>query len=167
MGKVKKDDDRPRKKDGTLDKRGRRSKYNAETFPLLAEGWARDGLSDQQVAANLRISVDRFYAYLKKYPKFSEALKRGKAPVDIRVENAMLKKAEGFEYDEKKITVVDGVQTVTITRKYFPPDVPAGKFWLTNRSPEKWAEKKDVSLTISPEQKAKQLLDALEKDESE
>lgn len=44
----------------------------------LVEGWARDGLTDEQIAKNLGISKDTFYQYKSKYPDFSDSLKKGK-----------------------------------------------------------------------------------------
>ena len=45
---------------------------------ILVEGWARDGLTNEQIADNLGINQDTLYTYKKKYPEFSEALKKGK-----------------------------------------------------------------------------------------
>ncbi len=70
-----------------------KSKYDQNTFPLLVEGWGREGLTDLQMCKKLGISVDCFYRYCKKYKEFYEALKRGKAPVDVAVENALLNNA--------------------------------------------------------------------------
>ena len=66
---------------------GRPEKYE-DTFPLLAEGYAREGMIDKEIAAKLGVSEATFYEYQKKYPEFSEAIKRGKKPVDVEVENA-------------------------------------------------------------------------------
>ena len=60
---------------------------------MLVEGWARDGLTDKQIANNLNISEDTFYEYKKRYSEFSESLKKGKEIVDYEVENALLKTA--------------------------------------------------------------------------
>ena len=59
----------------------------------LVEGWARDGLTDEQIASNLNISKDTFYKYKKEYTDFSDSLKKGKEIVDYQVENALLKNA--------------------------------------------------------------------------
>ena len=70
-----------------------KSKYFTHVEPklILIEGWARDGLTDEQIADNLRIHISTFYDYKKKYSEFSEALKKGKEIVDYEVENALLK----------------------------------------------------------------------------
>lgn len=59
------------------------------------QGWARDGLTDEQIAKNIGCHVSTLYDWKDKYSDISEALKKGKKVVDIEVENALLKKAMG------------------------------------------------------------------------
>lgn len=67
---------------------------------LKLEAWARDGLTDEQIAGNAGINPATLYNWKKKYGEISEALKRGKEVVDIQVENALLKRALGYTYKE-------------------------------------------------------------------
>lgn len=69
---------------------------------LKLEAWARDGLTDEQIAANIGITQSTLYEWKKKYSDISESLKRGKEIVDIQVENALLKRALGYSYNEDK-----------------------------------------------------------------
>ncbi|WP_297134059.1 hypothetical protein [Terrisporobacter sp.] len=108
---------------------------------ILIEGWARDGLTDEQIYNNLGISKDSFYKYKKQYSDFSDSLKRGKEIVDYEVENALLKRALGYEYDE--ITYENGEEVKRVT-KQVAPDTTAQIFWLKNRKADKWRDKKDV-----------------------
>ena len=62
----------------------------------LIEGWARDGLTDEQIAHNMGINTSTIYDWKEKYPDFSNALKNGKEVVDRLVENALLKRALGY-----------------------------------------------------------------------
>lgn len=114
---------------------------------IMIEGWARDGLTDKQIANNkIGIAENTFCAWKKKYPAILEALKKGKAPVDFKVENALLKRALGYEYVETTIEdrelangrVEKYVKTVT---KIVLPDTTAQIFWLKNRRPDKWRDK--------------------------
>jgi hypothetical protein len=132
---------------------GAKEKYNPDTFPLLAEGYAREGMIDKDIAAKLGISQTSFYEYLKKYPKFSEALNRGKVPVDIEVENALLQRAKGYEYEEKSTTYIDDgtgrpkIKETKTVKKFIPPDTTAQIFWLKNRKSKEWKDRQDVELT--------------------
>lgn len=83
---------------------------------VLVEGWARSGLTDEQIAHNLGIGYTTFKDYKNKYPTFLTALKKGKEVVDFEVENALLKSA------------LEGNTTAQI-------------FWLKNRKPKEWRDK--------------------------
>ncbi len=108
----------------------------------LLEGWARDGLTDEQIAHNMGISTKTLYNWKKKNLPILQALKKGKEVVDIQVENALLKRALGYDYQEQKVEVSkkDG-RKVTQTIKHVPPDTTAQIFWLKNRRPDKWRDK--------------------------
>ncbi len=102
---------------------------------LKLEGWARDGLTDQQIANNIGIGYSTLQTWKSKYQDIQDTLKKGKEVVDIQVENALLKRALGYEYDE--ITYEDGKETKRV-RKQVAPDVTAQIFWLKNRKPDEW-----------------------------
>ena len=113
---------------------------------LRVKGWALDGLIDEQIAHNMGIGVRTLTDWKKQYPAISAALKEGKAPVDIEVENALLKRALGFEYVETTTEIhdmPDGTQRKHIkkTTKMVVPDTAAAFIWLKNRRPDKWRDK--------------------------
>ena len=125
-------------------------KYN-DDFPVLGEGYARDGLSDEQIAAKLDIVPSTYYKYQQQHKEFAEALRRGKSPVNIKVENALLKRALGYEIAERQVDT-DGDGRVTkqrVVHKEVVPDVAAEKFWLANRRPEVWREQRHVEATVA------------------
>ena len=108
-------------------------------------GWARDGLVNEQIAQNIGIHPSTLYTWQNKYPEIDEALKRGKEVVDRQVENALLKRALGYEYEEvKMIATENGGKRVEKTRKQVLPDVTAQIFWLKNRKPKEWRDKQEV-----------------------
>lgn len=109
---------------------------------LLLEGWARDGLTDEQLAEKMGCGVRTLYDWKERFPQISQALKKGKEVVDLQVENALLKRALGYEYIEERIEVSDkDGRKVIQTTKTVPPDTTAQIFWLKNRRPDKWREK--------------------------
>lgn len=109
---------------------------------LLLEGWARDGLTDEQIAQNMGVSAATLYNWKRGHLEILEALKKGKEIVDIQVENALLKRALGYDYTEEKVEVSDNVgRKVVQTVKHVPGDTTAQIFWLKNRRPDKWRDK--------------------------
>lgn len=135
-------------------KAGRRGKYEDwldEDSLLKVQGWARDGLSNEQIAHNMGITFQTLYKWQDKYSELREALKKGKEVVDREVENALLKRALGYEYDEvtqEPVTDKDtGITKMRVTKrvtKQIAPDVTAQIFWLKNRKPAEYRDKHDV-----------------------
>lgn len=111
---------------------------------LKIEGWARDGLTDEQIAEKIGINRDTLYRWKKEYPDISDALKKGKEVVDRQVENALLKRALGYQYTEKTVEKSnDGIKVKT-TVKEVVPDTTAQIFWLKNRRPDLWRDKQQI-----------------------
>ena len=111
---------------------------------ILLEGWARDGLTDEQIAKNIGISRASLYEWKKKEVDIFDALKKGKEVIDFEVENALLKRALGYEYEEE--TYENGILTKKV-KKQVAPDTTAQIFWLKNRKKEQWREKVEVVKT--------------------
>jgi|SRR5690625_1767749 len=129
---------------------GRKSKYHTHVEPRLTEveAWARDGLTDEQIAKNLGIAYSTFRKYRDEHSALSASLKKGKEVVDIEVENALLKRALGYEYEEVKTLIeeVDGKKKKKVEKviKHVPADVSAGIFWLRNRKGLVWSNRDAV-----------------------
>lgn len=104
----------------------------------LLKGWARDGLTDEQIANNCGIVRSTLSEWKKKHQAISDSLKKGKEVVDIEVENALLKSALGYEYEE--CTYESGILTKKV-KKQAPPNTTALIFWLKNRKPKCWRGK--------------------------
>lgn len=118
---------------------------------IKLEGWARDGLTDEQIAANMGIAAKTLYRWKEAYCQICQSLKKGKEVVDYEVENALLKRALGYTVKEEKLTK-DG-EVVELEREV-PGDVTAQIFWLKNRKPSVWRDKpedngeKEEAITI-------------------
>jgi hypothetical protein len=93
---------------------------------LKLEGWARDGLTDEQIAYNMGIGTSTLYEWKNSHPEILEPLKKGKEVVDRMVENALFNKA------------MSGDTTAII-------------FWLKNRKPDKWKDKQTVEADVNSE----------------
>ncbi|KXT63133.1 hypothetical protein [Lactococcus sp. DD01] len=154
---------------------------------IKIEGWARDGLTDEQISHNMNISRKTLADWKNKYGDIGDTLKRGKEVVDRQVENALLKRALGYEYTERTAKVVHrdkdlvsterrefenrykidhpdaelqeikdaAVKAIPTTEriiiseidKEVPPDTTAALFWLKNRKPKDWRDKRETELS--------------------
>lgn len=61
--------------------------------------------------------------------------------IEYELENALIKKACGYSYEEIKETEKASGTEITTTHKEALPDVSAAKFWLESRCPETWNSK--------------------------
>lgn len=100
--------------------KGKYQKWLEPENLILLEGWARDGLTDDDIAAKMRIGSRTLYEWKQKHPQISQSLKKGKEVADYRVENALFESA------------LDGNVTAQI-------------FWLRNRRPDKWRNNPEYS----------------------
>lgn len=118
----------------------RHDEWLTEDGLLLIEGWARDGLTEEQIAHNMGISTKTLYNWKQKHLPILHALKSGKEVVDRKVENALLKSALGFHYKEEVVTNKGDVVEIV---KYEKPNTTAQIFWLKNRKPKEWRDKQE------------------------
>lgn len=139
--------------------KGKYQEWLTDEGLLKLEGWARDGLTDEQIAHNMGITSKTLYEWKNKYGEICESLKRGKEVVDRKVENALLSKAIGFTKtiekpikvkeviykDGKRVKETEHIEYAN-EEVYIPPDTTAGIFWLKNRKPEQWRDKRDIAL---------------------
>ncbi len=96
--------------------KGKYQKWLEPDSLTLLEGWARDGLTDEQIAKNMGVGYSTLKTWKSKYQDIQDALKKGKEVVDFEVENALYQSA------------INGNVTAQI-------------YWLNNRKPDKWRNK--------------------------
>ena len=119
--------------------KGKHAKWLEPDGLILLQGWARDGLTEDQIAHNMGISRDTLRVWKNKFSVISTALKKGKEVVDFAVENALLKKA-------------------------LSGDVTAMIFWLKNRKILKWRDHHEVRTDEPGLKKVEELMDGLDKE---
>lgn len=132
---------------------GKKSKYESHVLPRLdeIEAWARDGISDENIACNLSIAYSTFRRYRDENEALSAVLARGKEYVDdVIVTNAYLKRITGYDTTEIKREYKwerneeTGVRVRVLTKeteqvRHIPGDPRAAEFWLANRKSDRWA----------------------------
>ena len=108
-------------------------------------GWAMDGYSDLQIAKNMGIVSSTLYDWMLKFPELSEAIKEGRKPIIVDLEDALYKAGLGYEYEEvvEEIYEEDGVQKKHLRRvkRHAPPNVTALIFALKNLKKSKFKDK--------------------------
>lgn len=127
---------------------------------ILIEGWARDGLTDEQIAKNMNVAYSTLREWVKKFSALSAALKKSKEIADREVESALFKKAIGHTMIEqqafkvkkvhyengKRVLEEEEIKVVDVERAV-PPDTTAQIFWLKNRKANEWRDKQDINMS--------------------
>ncbi len=112
------------------------------------------GASPRELAELFDVSCATIQKWIHQHDDFRQAIEDVSFHLNLKVENALLKTACGFEYTEVK----DADGFVTKTTKLVPPNVNAQKFWLTNRAPDRWKDKVEQELTTAGGQPIKPLI---------
>ena len=125
---------------------------------LLIQGWARDGLTDEEIARKMGITRKTLYEWMNKYGDICDAIKRNKEVADREVEQALFRKATGFKIKEvtrerriNPLTREPELVVIKEIEKDVAPDTAAQVFWLKNRKPNEWRDKREVITDSSAE----------------
>lgn len=117
---------------------------------ILLQGWARSGLTDEQIAANMGIHISTLYAWKNKHSEINDILKRTKEVVDYEVENALFKSAMGYDYTEevweRRFIKERGEYDMVLTKrmlKHADPNPTSLIYWLKNRKRAEWRDKQE------------------------
>lgn len=146
--------------------KGKVDKWLTEEGLVQIRGWARDGLTEEEISAKMGISRSTLSNWKIKYSDILDTLKKGKEVADREVEESLFHKACGFKmeiekpfklkkitYDKKtgKKTKEEEIVEYATEEVYVPPDTVAMIFWLKNRKPEVWRDKPENIQTESGE----------------
>jgi hypothetical protein len=147
---------------------GRPTKYKA-AFCKQAKALTKLGATEFELAQFFEVATSTITLWMQTHPKFSAAIKLGKAPSDRRSERSLFHRANGYSYESEEIFLVDTVEErsgetpeapKTIIRskkvlrvpvvKHVPPDPTSLIFWLKNRRKDRWRDFKATELSTPP-----------------
>ena len=120
---------------------GRPQKYAVNVEPYLQDIKKMAlSMTERQIAQTLEVSYSTFRKYKDQYPALKDALKKGRRDLVLELHSALIQRAKGYTYEERKV-IKDGDEVVRteITTKVCPPDVAAINLALKNFDPENWA----------------------------
>lgn len=112
----------------------------------LCERLASFGHTNNEIAQILDIPVSTFDERLARSPKLQAALKHGKQKPNRQVENALFKRALGYEAVE--VTESNG-KPIKRVIKHIVPSVSAQEIFLRNRDPERWNAPTAINMKLT------------------
>ena len=129
----------------------RKSKSDIGDFlpaaPDIVKVIAMQGSTDSEIALMMGLDPKIVKAWREMYPDFDKAIEEGRTAADLEVLEALHKKAVGYEYEK---TVVlkskngDRLEDITFRVE---PETNAIKYWLSNRDPKRWSDRRHMQVT--------------------
>lgn len=123
-------------------RKGRPSKYRPE-YVDQARKLAMLGLTNEEMAKFFEVGQTTFDRWMADKPEFRGAIKAAKELADADVVASLYHRAVGYEHPEDDIRAINGKIVITPTIKRYPPDPASMIFWLKNRQPARWRDKRD------------------------
>ena len=130
----------------------------------LVKGWCRDGATRDELAQHIGISTDKLYRWMKMSPELKKAVLCGAEVADRQVEHALFRRALGYSYDEvtQEADPTGTLRISKVVRKEVLPDTKAQIFWLKNRKPATWRDRKQVDVGKSVPETVAEIAKAIE-----
>lgn len=126
---------------------GRPSSYDEKYHCKKAFDLCLLGATDKMMADFFEVSEQTLNTWKKEHPEFLESLKKGKEEADAEIAKSLYHRAKGYSHPDLYITQHQGEIIKEKITKHYPPDPTAMIFWLKNRHPEQWRDKRDIELT--------------------
>lgn len=118
----------------------RKQFWLSEEGLILIAGWRRRGTSLTKIAEEyVGVSKTAWWGWYRESEDLRRACATAKEVADTSVENALYRKAIGYDYFEEIEELVEGELIVTKRyKRHIPPDTKAILAWLYNRLPNLW-----------------------------
>lgn len=140
-------------------------KWNTVILPKLSDikDWLVNGATVREICSKLAISPDTWYRYCREHEILMELVNMGRSVLCNQVEKSLLKLCTGYDYEELKTIVEEdknGKKRTKIEKikRHQPPSAQAIAFFLRNRMPEEWSDKKELILDTSQNEEARKKL---------
>jgi transcriptional regulator with XRE-family HTH domain len=145
---------------------GRPSRYDGSAKSLrLIEKRAALGLTMKELAEELGICEASLKNWKNEHPELLAAIRRGTMKANEEVAGAVFTSAKGYHKKVEKAIPGIGIEKVN---EYYPPNIHAARYYLSNRDPSRWREKNFVehegsapilNITVSSDQVKKNIED--------
>lgn len=133
---------------------GRPNGYDKDKHPDWAWALAVKGLTNPEIAKAMGIATSTFNKWRTEHEELEDAVQTGKGIADAKVERSLFQRATGYTYEERKVVTEIDPRTgetkparIEKTTKVVPPDTTAQIFWLKNRRPKDWRDRRDIEMS--------------------
>lgn len=135
--------------------KGKYEKWITEDGLLLLKGWAREGLTDEEISKKMGVNPATFYRWMNSYREICEAIKKGREPVNVILEDTAIERATEWKTvkeitREPKFDRTTGKTELVVTKeveKKVPPDSTLLIFLMKNRMKDKYGDKQQLEIS--------------------
>jgi len=132
-------------------------KYDPDYHPEHYANYKSIGCSLAEIGSFFGVNKSTVHGWVERYPEMKQACDKFKINLVSTAHRNLVKKANGFEYEEEKVVTEGGTVTRTeVTTKEHAPDVNALKHLLSRHAPEMWKDKAEIE--VNGELEVKQTL---------
>ena len=126
--------------DGLEGQKKRKAFWLSPDGLTLLAGWRRQGIPLTTIATDyIGISKTAFWGWYRESEDLRKAVATSLDIANASVENALYRRAIGYDYEEEEWGLVEGdLRRIRVFRKHVPPDTKAIMQWLFNRLPNRW-----------------------------
>lgn len=125
---------------GLKGQKERKAFWLSEDGMTLIAGWRRQGVPLTKIAEDyVGISRTAFFGWYRQSDELRKACTVSLDIANASVEEALLKRALGYDYVERTYDLIEGeLRLAHEYHRHMPPDTKAILSWLYNRLPNSW-----------------------------
>lgn len=135
-------------------------KTNVEPFYKEIEIWITLGMTDKDIASKLGVAYSTFRKYINEESELAEKMRLAKIKPNAAIAAKLYDTAHGFYieiekpikckkvwYDKNNLRHEEEYVEMVPVKEYIAPDFKAQAFYLTNRDPDHWQNRKQTDFT--------------------
>lgn len=149
--------------EGLKGQKDRKKFWLSEPGLQLIAGWRRNGTPMTKIAEEyVGVSRSAWWGWYRESEELRKAIAMSKDVANLSVEEALYRRAVGYDYWEEVWELVEG--EVIMTKKYkkhLPPDTKAILHWLWSRLPNQWRSVQEPMEKTEYVEKVQQILVAM------
>lgn len=149
--------------EGLKGQKQRKAFWLSDEGLMLISGWRKQGIPLTRIATEcVGVSKTAWWGWYKESEKLRDACTISLDIANATVEDALFKRAVGYDYDEETWELVEGeLRRTRVIRKHVPPETKAIMQWLFNRLPNRWRAQQEPLESTQYTETVKEILIAM------
>jgi hypothetical protein len=100
------------------------------------------GATNAELAAAFDVAPRTVDNWIANNAEFAHAVREGRAEADAHVARCLYERAVGYDRTVERVVLHQGQERVVTSTVHYPPNPGACIFWLRNRRPDLWGNRR-------------------------